>query len=157
MNRPIRIASICHNNHTPDEGVRVRLELHKQDGQFHWFADNAPDSILYSNTVEQAVADLRRLYSYHGFDLRMEGLGGTMQTIRFTDRGPFYGCNTSGDQAGEYVRADVARELLAALKTLVGYVETEQRGEGPMPLPTPEQIADAVIAARAAIEMAEMG
>ena len=41
-----------------------------------------------------------------------------METIMFTDRGAFYGCNKPGNQAGEYVKADIARDLLEALKDL---------------------------------------
>lgn len=39
-----------------------------------------------------------------------------MKTIKFTNRPYDYGCSKSGDNSGEYVRADVARELVAACK-----------------------------------------
>jgi hypothetical protein len=41
-----------------------------------------------------------------------------MKTIQFTNRPDGYGCSEPGNNAGEYVRADVARGILEALKSL---------------------------------------
>lgn len=46
-----------------------------------------------------------------------------MKTIRFTDRGQFYGCSEPGEQSGEYVRADVAGDLLDAAEAALERID----------------------------------
>jgi hypothetical protein len=52
-----------------------------------------------------------------------------MKTITFTNRPEGYGCSEPGNNAGEYVRAEVAKELLRALKTITSteYSECMER------------------------------
>jgi hypothetical protein len=48
-----------------------------------------------------------------------------MKTIRFTSRPTGYGCSEPGEQAGEYVRAEVARDLLAACHAALKYIDSD--------------------------------
>jgi hypothetical protein len=49
-----------------------------------------------------------------------------MKTVTFTypHHTGGYGCSEPNDQSGEYVRADVARELLAACKSARAFIES---------------------------------
>lgn len=63
-----------------------------------------------------------------------------MRTVRFAQRTDLsYGCSEPGDQSGEYVKANVVGEMLAALivarDALANSVPvTERPGPGPLPI-----------------------
>lgn len=56
-----------------------------------------------------------------------------MKQITFTSRSSGYGCSEPGDNSGQYVRADLAKELLAALEAARKELEAyEERLSGEM-------------------------
>lgn len=44
-----------------------------------------------------------------------------METVRFTTRPDGYGCNKPGDNSGEYVSAEIARDLLAVVEAIASF------------------------------------
>lgn len=69
--KPIRVASICHNEDDPAQPGhrRVRLELHRDGTVFRWFADGEPTDVTgrWVNDAEIAAATA---WQYEGWDLR---------------------------------------------------------------------------------------
>lgn len=57
MSKPIRVATICHNedDHKTPNHRRVRLELHKTNGEYRWFNDAGQEcGIADAQTVYDA-------------------------------------------------------------------------------------------------------
>jgi len=75
--KPIRVATICHNEdtHTTPGHRRVRLELYRRESGYVWTTSDGEDPELgIFQTIDEAEEAAQSAWSYPSWDLRASWL-----------------------------------------------------------------------------------